>query len=189
MRQTVQEAPIDRGANMSAVAKAVVEVHVLIAPGNHVFVVAARVEECLPPNSHASRPTVVIDDRGEDAILEGAADKQVLVLHSPIDVPGKAGPRKVVGVDVADDVAAAQPRRHVAGMAEAEELRVFVAVVDDASGGKVFCELGLDPAGQIVGRAVVEQHELEAGMIGVPGEILHQGLLEVMQPSHADGEE
>ena len=50
-------------------------------------------------------------------------------------------------------------------------------------------ELALDPAGQMIGRAVVEQHEFEAGMVGVPGDILHQGLLEVMKPSHADRED
>src|SRR4029078_2241887 len=99
-----------------------------------------------------------------------------------------ARPGEVVGVDVADDPALAQPRAHVARMAETEELRVIVAIVDKSSGSEVLGEFALDPAGHVIGRAVVEHDELEAGMVRVPREILRQGLLQVMQPSHADGE-
>ena len=119
--------------------------------------------------------------------LKSQPTRQVLVLHLLIDVPRITRPGEVVGVDVADDFATAQPRAHVARVAEAEELRVIIAIIDDPSAGEMLAELALDPARHVIGRAVVEQDELKAGMIGVPGEILRQGLLEVMKPSHADG--
>ena len=44
--------------------------------------------------------------------------------HLPIDVLREVGAGQVVGVDVADDVATAQPGRHVPRMAITEELRI-----------------------------------------------------------------